>query len=252
MTEKLLDWLSRYNLIMFDEIDSTNLEARRLIESGINDDFVIVASKQNNGKGRTGSNWVSEEGNLYLSIILRPYGKTHTFPQLSFITSLALYDTISALSRENNKSSLDMKLKWPNDVLVNNHKISGILLEFISHQEREYLVIGVGINVNNNPNLLDRETISLSEIFSKDLDINYVLGIFMSIFHKYYRRWQMDQFGRLKKLWMNRAYKIGEVVTIVNHNNRISGTFVDINNQGAIRLRLASGQIFTMYEGSLF
>ena len=128
MTEKLLDWLSRYNLIMFDEIDSTNLEARRLIESGINDDFVIVASKQNNGKGRTGSNWVSEEGNLYLSIILRPYGKTHTFPQLSFITSLALYDTISALSRENNKSSLDMKLKWPNDVLVNNHKISGILL----------------------------------------------------------------------------------------------------------------------------
>ena len=106
--------------------------------------------------------------------------------------------------------------------------------------------------MNNNPNLLDRETISLSEIFSKDLDINYVLGIFMSIFHKYYRRWQMDQFGRLKKLWMNRAYKIGEVVTIVNHNNRISGTFVDINNQGAIRLRLASGQIFTMYEGSLF
>ena len=186
MTEKLLDWLSRYNLIIFDEIDSTNLEARRLIESGINDDFVIVASKQSLGKGRVGRKWVSEEGNLYLSVILRPYGKTHTFPQLSFITSLALYDTISTLSRENDHrcGSLDMKLKWPNDVLVNNHKISGILLELIPHNDREYLVIGVGINVNNNPNQLDRKTISLSEIFSKDLDVNYVLGIFMSIFHK--------------------------------------------------------------------
>ena len=76
--------------------------------------------------------------------------------------------------------------------------------------------------------------------------------VFLCLFFiKYYRRWQMDQFGRLKKLWMNRAYKIGEVITIINQNNRVSGTFVDVNNQGAIRLRLASGQIFTMHEGSL-
>ena len=249
MSNKLLDWLERYNLIIFDELDSTNLEAKRLIESGIDSDLVIVSSKQTNGRGRRGKEWISDEGNLYLSLILRPYGKPHTFCQLSFVTALALYDALSALLKDNNKS---IKLKWPNDILVNDEKISGILLEFVQKNQRDYLIIGIGINVNIVPDILERKTSSLAQILGETLDTNLVLGVFMSNFHRYYRRWQMDGFAKLRKLWLNRAHKIGDVITIANDNLRISGTFKDINNQGSIRLKLASGQISIMNDGSVF
>jgi BirA family biotin operon repressor/biotin-[acetyl-CoA-carboxylase] ligase len=250
MTKNLLNWIDRYNLIMFDEIDSTNLEARRLIESGIDNDFVIVSSKQTNGRGRRGKEWVSDEGNLYLSLILRPYGKPYTFCQLSFITAIALYDAITALSREYQKP-IDLKLKWPNDILVNGAKISGILLEYIEYAEKEYIVIGLGVNVQNAPKNLNQNTSSIAEIFGDMIDVNDILGIFMSNFHKYYRRWQMDGFAQLRRLWLSRAHRIGEIITISNDNLRISGAFKDINNQGAIRLKLASGQISIIHEGSI-
>jgi BirA family biotin operon repressor/biotin-[acetyl-CoA-carboxylase] ligase len=236
---------------MFDEIDSTNLEARRLIENGIDNDFVILASKQSKGRGRKGKEWISDEGNLYLSLILRPYGKSYTFCQLSFITALALYDAISILSKDSQKP-IDLKLKWPNDILVNNAKISGILLESARHTNKEYIIIGVGVNVKVAPEEIGQKTASLEQICGSRIDVNDVLGLFMSNFHKYYRRWQMDGFAQLRRLWLSRAHKIGEIVTIAHDNLRVSGAFKDINNQGAIRLKLASGQISIMHEGSIY
>jgi BirA family biotin operon repressor/biotin-[acetyl-CoA-carboxylase] ligase len=250
MNNKLLAWLDRYNLIMFDEIDSTNLEARRLIESGIDNDFVIVSSKQTKGRGRKGKEWVSEEGNLYLSLILRPYGRSHTFCQLSFVTAIALYDSIASLAKEHNPT-IDLRLKWPNDILVNQAKISGILLESVKHSYKEYIIIGVGLNVNVTPRGLNRETSSLEQVFNHKFDVNQILALFMSNFHRYYKKWQMDGFDKLRKLWLSRAHKIGDIITISNDNLRISGAFKDINNQGAIRLKLAGGQISILHEGSI-
>ena len=261
MTKKFLDWLERYNLLLFNEIDSTNLEAKRLISSGIKDDFVLVAAKQLHGRGRSNKSWVSEPGNLYLSLVLRPYAKKENFTQLSFVTSLALYDCFALLARESGHA-IDLKLKWPNDILVNNLKLSGILLEsYINpdknpvdsqelHQQSNYVIIGVGVNVLSCPNLEEYGAGCLNDLLNMKLDVNKVLDSFMSFFHIYYRRWQMDGFMKLRKLWLARAYKIGEVITIADGMLRASGTFKDISMHGSIRIKLASGQIAILHEGS--
>lgn len=248
---KPLNWFKKYNLLIFDEVDSTNLEARRLVEHNIAGNFVIVSSKQSKGRGSYSRSWVSLEGNLHCSILLKTYSKISLISQLSFVTSLAIYDTINFFANSDCKISL----KWPNDILVNGAKISGILLESIllpSSDIVNYVIVGVGINIKNSPDNLNRKTTSLFESFGVELSPDKVLDQFMNYFEKYYYKWQMEGFVKLRKIWLSRAQDVNQVVTLVSQNNRVSGTFLDIDVSGAIRLKLASGQICNFEYGELY
>lgn len=128
----------------FEEVASTNIEARRLIESGAESGTVVVARGQNAGRGRRGRTWFSPPtGNLYLSYIHR----TGLAPKAC--ASLTL-DVGLVIGRLLSRRGLDASLKWPNDVLLGGRKVAGILCELVTDREAPVVIIGIGVNVNGS------------------------------------------------------------------------------------------------------
>ena len=157
-----LDWLGKYSLITFEEIDSTNSEALRIASSGVSGDFIILSKIQTGGRGTKGRYWASMAGNLHASILLESEFAPKKNSQLSFVIANAVYEVVKHFAKEQN-INLNMKLKWPNDVLIDGHKLAGILLESISIKDKKYVVIGFGVNILHAPKI-DRKTISLNDL----------------------------------------------------------------------------------------
>ena len=176
-------WLDHYILLTFNRIDSTNSEALRIAQSVPLENFVILAHEQTKGRGRKGKIWKSVPGNLQVSILLSnihiPIEKQ---VHLSFITANALYEAIESLI---SPSELEIKLKWPNDVLINGKKVAGILLESITISRRKYVSIGVGVNITNKPIGLKKSVTSLKDeaIEAKPEEF---LNIFMNKFDTFF------------------------------------------------------------------
>lgn len=132
------------NIIHFDKIDSTMNYAKKIAEEGCPEGTVVIAEQQTKGHGRFNRMWISDRGGLYFSIILKPELTISKLPLLTLVASAIVAETISKLY------SLKPETKWPNDVLINGRKICGILAESVLEIDKlKYVVIGIGINVNN-------------------------------------------------------------------------------------------------------
>ena len=138
-----------YVLHAFDRVGSTNDEARRLAEQGTEAGAVVVAKEQLRGRGRHGRVWQSPPGNLYASLLLRPGCTVARSAQLSLVASLALAEALIALAPPNS----DVRVKWPNDVLVRGAKVAGLLLESASRPGGRvaWVVVGSGVNIASAP-----------------------------------------------------------------------------------------------------
>ena len=116
----------RSQIIHYESIDSTNLEAHRYLEkNNVSSPTWLIAEQQTSGRGRMGSSWVSTKGNLFCTLIYPIMWDLKTLPMLSCLVALAIHETISFYINSTNK----IEIKWPNDILVNNAKISGVLIE---------------------------------------------------------------------------------------------------------------------------
>ena len=147
----------------FDIIDSTNSEALRILHNNnLNEPLWILASSQSKGRGRNKNSWVSEKGNLFTSLIIPIKWKIRILPMLSCVIALSVYEAISQFV---NDAKL-LKIKWPNDILFDNEKISGILIENEISGFNKYSVIGIGVNINSSPDNLDYKTQNLKSISS--------------------------------------------------------------------------------------
>lgn len=251
MSEKLA-WLANYNLLIFDSIDSTNQEARRLIKSGVDSNFVIWAKSQEQGRGRLNKKWSSDEGGLYMSILYKAFFDIENATQIPFIIGLAVYDSLKAIFRYN-KMSPDIRLKWPNDVIIDDAKIAGILIETEisnTYQLPYFIILGIGVNISNDPDISEQITTSLKKL-GIDIEPDILLDRILNSFTRYLRIWQEEGFLKIRDLWLKRAYKINHVVTIKSGQTRISGIFKDIDFTGAIRLMLAGGQISSLPMGEI-
>lgn len=252
------DWMNRYNLLMFNELGSTNIEAAKLASSAPIGNFVIWAKSQFAGKGRAGRQWESKEGNLYMSILLQSDAPIEDQAQVSFVASLSVADAISSLmhnpkAQVNKSSSVDVRLKWPNDVMVNDKKIAGILLESVKVGDKNYLIIGIGVNLDNHPDILDKPTSSLKLLDIAYISVEQILNLIMSSFEKYYNLWHEGYgFAKIRELWLAKAYKFKDTITVSDGKQRISGLFEDLDMAGSIMLRLTSGQICTLYSCEIF
>lgn len=243
-------WLQRFKLLTFDEIDSTNSEALRLAKVGANQNHVIWAEKQTGGRGRYGRIWCSEPDNLYMSILLKSDDFFWGQSQLSFVASLSVYEAIKTIAEEQN-IALDMRLKWPNDIVINGVKASGILLEAIKYNNSQYLVIGIGVNINNAPVLQDRKTMSLCEANLR-ASVSDVLDAVMNSFITYYDLWRNEGFLKIRELWLDRSYKQGDMIRFTDGIKVIEGSFIDIDDHGYIRIKLSSGRIYRQGTGEVF
>ncbi|GAB4168829.1 MAG: biotin--[acetyl-CoA-carboxylase] ligase [Rickettsiaceae bacterium] len=244
-----LDWLKNYNLLIFETVDSTNSEALRLASAGAIGDFVITAAQQTGGRGSKGRSWTSIPGNLHTSVLLNTKAELKRYPQLSFVTANAVYETISTFTKGKNLT-LNIGLKWPNDVLINGKKVAGILLESISFGEKKYVVVGIGVNVMESPSAVSFPATSLYDegIILKHPD--EFLCILISKFDRLYKQWLLDNsFARTRKNWLRRAYNLNKVITIDDNARRISGVFKEIDFNGSLQLQLASGQFCNFTTG---
>ncbi len=238
------NWLKKYSLLAFDEIDSTNSEALRLIKAGVKGNFVIWSKAQTKGRGRAGKTWHSELGNLYLSLLLSENIAPAQQPQLSFVAAAAVCDAITSLSPD-----LPLKIKWPNDLLIDDKKIAGILVESINFSNHYYVVIGVGVNLAFTPQQVDKPASSLAEHCVRFNEPAYMLNILMLYIEKWLSCWRGKGFMKVRKYWLQRAYMLGKIVNIDDGRGKISGVFYDIDEFGNMRILLNDNQLRCISAG---
>ncbi|WP_341764235.1 biotin--[acetyl-CoA-carboxylase] ligase [Candidatus Tisiphia endosymbiont of Beris chalybata] len=232
-------WHEKYTLIVFEELDSTSSEALRIARTSPRGNYVIVAKNQTHSRGRNTKVWHSYPGNLHLSILLNHNIDFNYIQQLSFVTAVAVYKAINSLA---SKSSNSIKLKWPNDLLINNKKVAGILLESITINKAHYLVIGIGINIRQNPVQADQPTTNLLNEDIEVIESTELLDRVMSNFEKSFILWQTYGFDRIRQYWMKRTYQLGQLITANYQGTKLSGLFKGIDHNGRMKILLNSGE----------
>lgn len=227
-----------YNLIALDHVDSTNDEAKRLASQGEDacpDGTLVWAKTQSAARGRRGRKWEALDGNLFLSLVLRPEVSLIEATQLGYVAALAVYDTIGELC----PPGYEAQCKWPNDVLLNGKKFCGILLESSGNQKGslDWLVLGLGINVATHPTDVDYQTTSFHGEGARDISREDALTSFARNFLAWTRRWLDDGFGVVRENWIWRAKGLNEAINVRLDNETLSGIFAGIDETGALLLR---------------
>lgn len=245
--------INDYHLLSYDVIDSTNEEAKRLAGGGASHGAVIWSKRQTAGRGRMGREWVSAEGNLFLSVLLSPDCDLATSAQLSFVASLAVADTLQAIVEKPE----NITCKWPNDVLFNGQKIGGILLESFTTTEtsgatRQWVVVGVGINVDSHPEHVMFPATCLRDAGVELISAKIVLSRFVYNFIHRYDLWATSGFGEIEEAWIKNAYHLGKPIEVIVGDLQYDGTFQGIDSSGRMLLRDKDGAITGITAGDVF
>jgi BirA family biotin operon repressor/biotin-[acetyl-CoA-carboxylase] ligase len=216
-----------------EQIGSTNDEARRLAEAGAPHGTVVHADEQTSGRGRFGRTWFSPPGNLYLSVLLRLDMPPARGTELSFVTALAVADTVDALLPKQIKATL----KWPNDVLVNDGKIAGILIEDIDGAQ----IIGIGVNVLEAPRNAPYKTVTLVGA-GGIATVDGARDILLDSLAKHLEAWTEHGFAPIRAAWLVRAHPIGSSLRASIGGRTEEGVFAGLDEGGALLLDTPDGR----------
>lgn len=240
-------WLGK-NIIYEERIDSTNLLAKKIGEENVMSGTVVVAEQQTAGRGRRGRAWVSPEGNCYFSVLLRPQIHVEHASRLTLVAALALAEAIMGVS------SIQVQIKWPNDIVVNGRKLCGILTESsLDGNGLKYVVIGVGINVNQQEFDIAISDIATS-IFAENgqlTDCACLIAAFLNCFECYFEQFVMTE----DLLGLQERYN--ELLVNCNREVRIldveewSGVALGINEKGELLVRNHMGEVKTVLAGEI-
>ena len=243
----------RIQIEYYGSVGSTNLVARERLAFGADAWTVIFAEQQKSGRGQGEKSWVSPSGNMYASIILRPGTELTALSQLSFVAALAVADVVesSVLGTE-----VDVRLKWPNDVFLNRHKVSGILLESHSVTEnlvvRYAVVVGVGINVSSNPANTRYGATCINRFAKPSKSVHEVLSGFLKAMVSWYDIWEVAGFDVVRTAWQDRSYGLGQRVRISQGNEPpVGGIFVGLDDDGRMLVRQTDDRMKTISSGSV-
>lgn len=214
--------LDAYKLLSFDKLTSTQDLAHDLIDRHeVSNKTIIVAEMQTAGRGRYNRNWISRPGNLYVSFI---YKITERDPKLSYAVAVAVAETLLSFD-------LTPQIKWPNDILMDGKKISGILIEYSGN----FVIVGIGINIKSCPESLEYETAKIQDC------INVSPQDVLSVLIKKIDKWRNADFSLVRERWMDMAIGINK--TIVYRGK--SAQLIGLNEQGALVLRCGADYILT-------
>jgi len=222
------------NFIYAQNISSTNSylsEQNKELENG----SVILSEFQTDGKGRLKRSWYSNEGeNLTFSILLNNHISKLNLNHLNLATSLAVSSSIENLYQ------LKTDLKWPNDVLINNKKVSGILLESsIKGSELEKVIVGIGINVNQNKFVGDFniQPTSVRHEMRKNIERERLLSEVLNTFEELLFELKNNS-KKLLNRWRDKCRMIGEKISIEHNGESKHGIFYDIDANGLMILKV--------------
>lgn len=247
MTSPLLP--ANYRLLEFDEIDSTNEEAKRLAAAGNRGPLWIQARTQTAGRGRRGREWVSPVGNLMATLLVAPERPAAEAACLSFVASLAVHDAVCTWIDPD-----FVKVKWPNDVLVKGRKVSGILLESASTVDTSnlpWLAVGIGINLVHAPSIANYPATFINEHGTAP-DAREALSVLAMAWHRRFSLWQAAGFEPARQAWLKVAAGIGQHIEVRLAQETLTGTFESVMHDGALQLLMPTGERRQVTAGEVF
>ena len=220
-----------WTLVALASVGSTNDEAARLADTGAPEGTVVWSREQTGGRGRRGRHWASPVGNLYTSTILRPACAAPRAAELGFVAALAVADIVPA--------ERQVRLKWPNDVLVDGGKIAGILLESAVTEggQVDHVVAGIGLNVGFAPQLPDMRYPGAALGGSVEAALERLTAALAARLVQ----WRRDGFETVRAAWLAGAGPIGAEVDVRLGDELVRGRFVGLDRQGALLLETAAG-----------
>ena len=230
-----------FDIRCLDATVSTNDAAKHAAEAGVPEGLVVWALQQDAGRGRHGRVWYSPIGNLYCSVLLRPAVERRDYGKFSFIAALAVRDVVAAVL-----SGVTVELKWPNDVLVNGEKISGILLE----AGEDWLVVGIGLNVHHTPENPLYPVTCLAAETAEVPSLDLLLDKLLKEFDFWSDVYVAQGFAPLREAWLAHARKGAMRVRLPNEE--LNGEFVDLDVDGNLRLLLTNGTTCSISAGDVF
>jgi BirA family biotin operon repressor/biotin-[acetyl-CoA-carboxylase] ligase len=239
--------------VFFDDIDTTNGEALRRASAGEQGDVWIWANRQSDGRGRIGRNWSSPPGNLYASILLRPRCPIDVAVGLSLVAGVAMHDAVRALTGKRVAEDR-LRLKWPNDLLLDGLKLGGVLLESgKSGQRGECAVaIGTGINLANHPDDACRPATDLAA-HGVNVSPSSAFAALAWATAERLSVWRNGKgFPAIRRAWVERAQGIGSEIAVRMGRELIRGVFLGVDDDGALLLSPKEGAKRRITAGDVF
>jgi BirA family transcriptional regulator, biotin operon repressor / biotin---[acetyl-CoA-carboxylase] ligase len=229
-------------IFYFDSLSSTMDTAREEAHKGAAEGTVIIAGEQTAGRGRLQRAWLSPQGNIALSIILRP--EIASLPYLIMIASLAVARSIETVTGQ------ETQIKWPNDVLIGGKKVCGILIENeLKGNKADFCIVGIGVNVSLN--VSDHDEIAETAISLKgkdDLRVTIIRQLLVE-FDKLYR--QLPNGKPIFEGWRNKLVTLGKKVKATWGQQVIEGTAETVEESGALLIRDAHGELVKVVAGDV-
>jgi BirA family biotin operon repressor/biotin-[acetyl-CoA-carboxylase] ligase len=234
----------RFNILRFDSLDSTNTEALKQARLGADEGTCIIARQQLAGRGRLGRNWESpKDAGLYLSVVLRPSFEHAHFPLITLAAAVAVYDTLA-------DSGLRPDIKWPNDILVDEKKICGILAETTETTKGLAVIVGIGINLRSQD---DPHLQSAASLESQGVSVasEHLEKCLLAQFSRHYSQLTADAKWVITEWQQRSSYYSGKRVRVTLANEIFAGVTDGLEPNGALRIRKDDGSVTSVQAGDV-
>ena len=237
----------------YKELESSNITAKEKVRSKRNElteGTVIITEKQTGGRGRLGRKWFSPKGGIWLSIILYPHLSPVYISRITLMTAVAVVKAIKELTQ------IQGLIKWPNDILIHEKKVCGILTEMSAELDSiNWLVIGLGINANIDYKEFPKEikdiSTSLKEILKHKIPRIKLVQLFLSEFEKYYNMLNKKESALILNEWKLYSHTLGRKIKVKAGNKVIIGQAIDINDKGALIIKKDNGECLEIISGTI-
>lgn len=231
-------------ITLVPETGSTNADMAALAGQGWDEGHWLRAGRQTAGRGRLGREWQSHEGNLQASTLIRLRPSDPPVAGLGLLVGVALHEALTSLAPD-----AGIALKWPNDLTTGPAKLAGILLERLG----DAVIVGVGVNVANAPQIEGRSTISLAELpGGVGIDAATLSESLAARFDHWLARWRAEGFAPVRMAWLGAAHPIGtRFVVHPGTESHLEGGFEGVAEDGALLLRLGDGTLQVIHSGDV-
>lgn len=238
------------DIYFYHEIGSTNDECKKLAEEGAKHGTLVVAEKQTKGKGRRGRSWESPKGTgIWMTLLLRPDIEPYNSSGLTLVTAMAINKAVQEIT------GLDAKIKWPNDIVVNGKKVTGILTEMSAQPEMiNYIVIGIGINVNTEefPEDIAKTASSLKIESGKTIKRSSIIALFGKYFEQYYAKYIKTQdMSFLIDEYNKELINVDRQIKVLAKENSYTGIAKGINRHGELIVETENKELKNVVAGEV-
>lgn len=244
---------NRYGTVIetYETCESTQLIAHQRAQEGAPDGTIIIADEQTAGKGRLARPWESTKGSgIWMSVILRPDLTFQEAPQVTLVTAVAIVQALKEVT------GVEAQIKWPNDILLGDLKLTGILTELQAEPDRiQAIIVGIGMNVNQKatdfPEELREIATSLRMQTDKKWDRAPIIAAILKYMEKYIAIYEKEGFGPIRLLWESYSITTGKRIRATLVDEVLEGEALGISDEGLLKVRLDDGTIRSIYSADI-